>query len=289
MDVPSWAVEEIVRRALAEDLGHGDLTTDSVVPPQAVATGVVEAREEGVIAGLDVMALTFRLVDPAIDVALLRPDGAAVRPGDVLARLAGPARGILKAERVALNFLQRLSGVATVTARVVRAVDGLSVRIIDTRKTTPGLRILERYAVRVGGGHNHRFNLSDGVLIKDNHLAVLAQEGAGIREAIARARAGVPHTIRVEIEVETPEQAAEAADAGADAILLDNMSPAEMRRAVALIGGRALVEASGGITLANVREVAETGVDLISLGALTHSVKALDIGIDFQLAAVAAR
>lgn len=289
MDVPSWAVEDIVRRALAEDLGHGDLTTDSLVPPQAVAAGVVEVREEGVIAGLEVMALAFRLVDPAIDVALLRQDGATVRPGDMLARLAGPARGVLKAERVALNFLQRLSGVATATARLVRAVEGLPVRIIDTRKTTPGLRILERYAVRVGGGHNHRFNLSDGVLIKDNHLAVLAQEGAGIREAVTRARGCVPHTIRVEIEVETPDQAAEAADAGADAILLDNMPPDEMRRAMALIAGRAMVEASGGITLGNVREVAETGVDLISLGALTHSVKALDVGIDFELAAVHAR
>lgn len=284
MDVPQWEVEAIVRRALAEDVGHGDMTTLSLVPAHAVATGVVRARQEGVVAGLPVMALVFRIVEPTVHVELRRQDGDAIRPGDVLAYLRGPARGLLTAERVALNFVQRLSGIATATAAYVRAVEGLPVRIVDTRKTTPGLRVLERYAVRMGGGHNHRFNLSDGVLIKDNHLAVLAQEGAGIREAIARARRFIPHTMRVQIEVETPEQALEAAEAGADAILLDNMAPEEMRRAVALVAGRALVEASGGITLENVRRVAESGVDLISSGALTHSVKALDISIDFEVA-----
>jgi nicotinate-nucleotide pyrophosphorylase (carboxylating) len=284
MDIPQWEVEAIVRRALAEDVGHGDMTTLSLVPAQAVGTGVVRVRQAGVVAGLPVMALAFRLVEPTVHVELHRQDGDAVGPGDVLAHLRGPARGLLTAERVALNFVQRLSGIATATAAYVRAVEGLPVRIVDTRKTTPGLRVLERYAVRMGGGHNHRFNLSDGVLIKDNHLAVLAQEGAGIREAVARARRYVPHTMRVQIEVETPEQALEAAEAGADAILLDNMSLAEMRRAVALVAGRALVEASGGITLDTVRQVAESGVDLISSGALTHSVKALDIGIDFDLA-----
>lgn len=283
MELPLWEVEEIVRRALAEDLGHGDLTTDSLVPAEAMGGGAVRVRGEGVIAGLEVMGVAFRLVEPSIRVELVRRDGDQVQPGDVVARLQGSARGLLKAERVALNFLQRLSGIATATAHLVRAVEGLPVRIIDTRKTTPGLRILERYAVRVGGGHNHRYNLSDGVLIKDNHLAVLAQEGAGIREAVARARAYIPHTIRVQVEVETPEQAAEAAEAGADAILLDNMSPRDMRRAVGLVAGRALIEASGNINISNVRAVAESGVDLASSGALTHAIKALDIGIDLEL------
>ncbi|MBI4491576.1 MAG: carboxylating nicotinate-nucleotide diphosphorylase [Chloroflexi bacterium] len=282
MDLPKWDVEDIVRRALAEDIGHGDLTTESLVPEAAMACGVVRVRDAGVIAGLEVMALAFRLVDPSIHVELLTRDGMAVQPKEAVARVRGPARGMLKAERVALNFLQRLSGTATATARMVRAVAGLPVRIIDTRKTTPGLRLLERYAVRMGGGNNHRFNLSDGVLIKDNHLAVLAREGVGMREAVARARQAIPHTIRIEIEVETPEQAAQAADAGADVILFDNMSLEDMRRAVALVNGRALTEASGKINLDNVRAVAECGVDLASSGALTYAARALDIGLDFE-------
>lgn len=283
MNLPTWELEDIVRRALAEDLGSGDVTTDSLIPPTAMGSGAVQVREEGVIAGLDALVTTFRLMDPAIEVELLKQDGDRVQRGDIVARLRGPARGLLKGERVALNFIQRMSAIATATARLVQAVEGLPVRIIDTRKTTPGLRALERYAVRAGGGHNHRYGLSDGVLIKDNHLEVLAQEGASIPEAIQRARAAIPHTVGIEIEVETLDQAAEAAEAGADAILLDNMTPDQMRQAVTLIAGRALTEASGGITLANVRQVAETGVDLISSGALTHSIKAMDIGIDFEL------
>lgn len=285
MNVPIWELEDIVRRALAEDIGSGDVTTDSLIPEDATGTGVVQVREGGIIAGLDVLALTFRIVDPAIEVSLYKRDGDVVAPRDVVAHLEGPARGLLKGERVALNFIQRMSAIATATNALVRACDGLPVRIIDTRKTTPGLRPLERYSVRAGGGHNHRYGLSDGVLIKDNHLEVLAQEGHGITEAIRRARAAIPHTINVEIEVETLEQAREAAEAGADAILLDNMSPEQMREAVTLIAGRALTEASGGVTAANIRKVAESGVNLISSGSLTHSVKAMDIGIDFELAA----
>lgn len=284
MNIPTWELEDIVRRALIEDVGSGDVTTDSLIPEDASGFGVVQVRQGGVIAGLGVLELTFRIVDPNIRVTLLKRDGDPVEPGDVVARLEGPARGLLKGERVALNFIQRMSAIATATNQLVRAVEGLPVRIIDTRKTTPGLRPLERYSVRAGGGHNHRYGLSDGVLIKDNHLEVLAQEGHGITEAIRRARAAIPHTISIEIEVETLEQAREAAEAGADAILLDNMDPTQMAEAVALIAGRALTEASGGVTAANIREVAASGVDLISSGSLTHSVKAMDIGIDFELA-----
>lgn len=285
MNIPTWELEELVRRALAEDIGSGDVTTDSLIPEGAPGTGAVQVREAGIIAGLDVLVTVFRLMDPAIKVELLRKDGDTVERGDMVARISGPARGLLKGERVALNFIQRMSAIATATNQLVKAVDGIPVRIIDTRKTTPGLRAFERYAVRAGGGHNHRYGLSDGVLIKDNHLEVLAQEGHGITEAIRRAREAIPHTVGIEIEVETLEQAREAAEAGADAILLDNMSPAEMREAVTLIAGRALTEASGGVTAANIRAVADSGVDLISSGALTHSIKAMDIGIDFELGA----
>jgi nicotinate-nucleotide pyrophosphorylase (carboxylating) len=285
MNIPTWELEELVRRALAEDIGSGDVTTDSLIPEDAPGTGAVQVREAGIIAGLDVLITVFRLMDPAIKVELLKKDGDSVERGDMVARISGPARGLLKGERVALNFIQRMSAIATATNHLVKAVEGIPVRIIDTRKTTPGLRAFERYSVRAGGGHNHRYGLSDGVLIKDNHLEVLAQEGHGITEAIRRAREAIPHTVGVEIEVETLEQAREAAEAGADAILLDNMSPAEMREAVTLIAGRALTEASGGVTAANIRAVAESGVDLISSGALTHSIKAMDIGIDFELGA----
>jgi nicotinate-nucleotide pyrophosphorylase (carboxylating) len=287
MDVPVWELEDIVRRALAEDIGSGDVTTDSLIPEDATGTGAVQVRQGGVIAGLDVLLTTFRIVDPAIQVTLFKRDGDRVEPGDLVARIEGPARGLLKGERVALNFMQRMSAIATATNALVRAVEGLPVRIIDTRKTTPGLRPLERYSVRAGGGRNHRYGLSDGVLIKDNHLEVLAQEGHGITEAVRRARSAIPHTVGIEVEVETLDQAREAAGAGADAILLDNMSPAEMAEAVRLIKSvspRILTEASGGVTIENIRGVAESGVDLISSGSLTHSVKTMDIGIDFELA-----
>lgn len=281
--VPPAEIERVVRQALEEDLGWGDVTTDSLIDPKLQASGAIVAREAGVVAGLAVAAEVFRQVDPAIAVRFEKADGDRVDRGDRVLSLAGPAAGILRAERTALNFLQRLSGVASQTAKYVERIDGLPARVIDTRKTTPGLRSLEKYAVRLGGGHNHRHGLGDGVLVKDNHLAALALEGAGIREAVARARAGVPHTIKIEIEADTLDQVREAIEAGSDLILLDNMSPEELRTAVKLNGGRAVLEASGGITLETIRSVAETGVDLISVGALTHSVRALDLSLDFDL------
>ncbi len=270
----------MVERALVEDLGHGDVTTDSLIPPDARGLASVVVKADGVVAGLEVALEVFRQVDPSTQSRVLIEDGAPVSPGDVVADLEGSVTGILKAERVALNFLQRLSGIATATAAYVKAVQGTKARIIDTRKTVPGLRQLEKYAVRVGGGHNHRYNLADGILIKDNHIAALRARELGLAEIVDLARERSPHTLRVEIEVETVEEAIEAIEGGADVVLLDNMSPDEMRRVVEISGGRALLEASGGVTLDTVRAVAETGVDLISVGALTHSVRALDISLD---------
>ena len=274
------SIRDIVERALVEDLGHGDVTTDALIPPDARGQASVVVKADGVVAGLEVALEVFRQVDPTTRSRILMADGAPVSPGAVLADLEGSVAGILKAERVALNFLQRLSGIATATAAYVKAVQGTKARIIDTRKTVPGLRQLEKYAVRVGGGHNHRYNLADGILIKDNHIAALRAREMGLAEIVDLARERSPHTLRVEIEVETVEEAIEAVDGGADVVLLDNMSPDEMRRAVEATGGRALLEASGGVTLDTVRAVAETGVDLISVGALTHSVRALDISLD---------
>jgi nicotinate-nucleotide pyrophosphorylase (carboxylating) len=274
------AVRAVVEAALQEDGAWGDVTTGALIAPEQAGAAVVIAKDAGVIAGLPVMAAVFDAVDH--DIAF-RPrvwDGNRVQPGDELAAVDGPYAAILRAERVALNFLQRLSGIATATARAVELVAGLPVRIVDTRKTTPGLRALEKYAIRVGGGFNHRFNLADGVLIKDNHLTALRARGLGIPDAVAMARRGAPHTLRIEVEVENVPQVVEALIAGADVILLDNMSLEEMREAVARCRGRALTEASGGITLDNLRAVAETGVDLISMGSLTHSVRALDISLE---------
>lgn len=278
----STEIQEIVDGALAEDLGQGDVTTEALIAPGLQARASVKAKERGVLAGIEVAALVFQRVDPSLAFKSLVGDGSRVEAGDVIAVLEGTAASILKAERVALNFLQRLSGIATDTARYVEAVAGLPVRILDTRKTTPGLRVLEKYAVRVGGGHNHRKSLGDGVLIKDNHLAVLRSSDADIAEAIKQARQRAPHTLKIEIEVETVEEARQAIEAGADAILLDNMALDDMRQAVNLARGRTLTEASGGVTLDNVRAVAETGVDLISIGALTHSSKALDISLELE-------
>ncbi|HEV8633786.1 MAG TPA: carboxylating nicotinate-nucleotide diphosphorylase [Chloroflexota bacterium] len=274
----------VVRNALDEDLGWGDVTTDALVPPDQPGRGVVLIKAEGVLAGLDAVVEVFHQLDPAVSVELRAADGEPVRPGQEVAVVAGPAGSILTGERVALNLLQRLSGIATATRRYVDAVAGTSARIIDTRKTTPGLRALEKYAVRVGGGTNHRMSLSDGVLIKDNHLAALRSQGHGIPEAIRRARARAPHTIRVEVEVTTVEQADQAAGAGADIVLLDNMPPERMAEAVRRVNGRSLTEASGGVRLETVRAVAESGVDLISVGALTHSTPALDISLELTLA-----
>ncbi|MSQ28451.1 MAG: carboxylating nicotinate-nucleotide diphosphorylase [Dehalococcoidia bacterium] len=272
----------VIDTALQEDLGMGDVTTDNLIDPSWQAKGVFYAKDEGVLAGIPVAAAIFRRVDPAIVFTPLLNDGDRVARGDLIGRMAGPAASILRAERVALNFMQRLSGVATMTARYVAEVRDLPVRITETRKTTPGLRSLEKYAVRVGGGHNHRQNLADGVLIKDNHLEALALAGFSITDAINQCKARVTHMVRIEVEVTSLEQAREAAEAGVDWILLDNMPPERMREAVGIIAGRAKVEASGGVTLENLRAVAEAGVDLVSAGALTHSYRALDISVELN-------
>jgi len=240
------------------------------------------AKKEGVLAGMNVAKQVFHRVDPELKVEILLEDGARVRAGTRIANVSGSVASILRAERVALNFLQRLSGIASETNRYVEAVKGLPVRIMDTRKTTPGLRLLEKHAVRVGGGENHRMSLYDGILIKDNHLAALRSQGLRIEEIVAKARQNSPQRLAVEVEVATVAEASEAVEAGADVVMLDNMSLADMREAVKSIGGRALIEASGGITLDNVRAVAETGVDSISIGALTHSVRALDISLELE-------
>jgi len=271
-----------VAQALKEDLGQGDVTTDALIPSALTARALILVKASGVLAGIEVAEMVFRQVDPSLIFERLAQDGTRVQAGSVVGVVTGKAASILKAERVALNFLQRLSGIATETAKYVAAVAGTGAKILDTRKTTPGLRLLEKYAVRVGGGQNHRQNLGDGVLIKDNHLAALRSGGVGLGEAIKRARAGVPHDLKIEVEVDTVEQAQIALGAGADIVLLDNMGISDMRRVVKLAQGHALTEASGGITLDNVRAVAETGVDFISIGALTHSVKAMDISIEFD-------
>lgn len=283
LDLSPDLIREVVARALAEDVGAGDLTTLAAVPADARAEAAIVFREAGVVCGLPVARAVFAAVDPALALRVALPEGARAEAGAVAAMVAGPARGILTGERVALNLLQRMSGVATMAARYVEAVAGTGARILDTRKTTPGLRALEKYAVRVGGATNHRFGLYDGVMLKDNHLAILAARGVGLAEAVRRARAAVGPMVRVEVEVESVGQAAEAAEAGADMILLDNMPPEQLRAAVAAVAGRALTEASGGITLSTIRAVAEAGVDFISVGALTHSARALDIGLDIRV------
>lgn len=277
----AWA--PLIELALAEDLLGGDVTTAATVPADAQAQATLLAKAPGVISGLDAAQEVFAQVDPTLEFVPLVADGDVTPAMTPIARVAGNARGILAGERLALNLLQRLSGVATVTAQYVAAVAGTLARVVDTRKTTPGLRVLEKAAVRHGGGHNHRFGLGDGVLIKDNHLAAVGGQNR-VRDAIRAARAATPHTLRVEVEVTTLEELTEALEAGADIVMLDNMSVADMREAVALTQGRALLEASGGVTLATIRDIAETGVDLISVGALTHSAPALDISLDFDLA-----
>jgi nicotinate-nucleotide pyrophosphorylase (carboxylating) len=277
-------VRRVVEAALEEDGARHDVTTQALIPAEQRGRGVIVAKAEGVICGLPVAAAAFATLDPSIAFEPLVQDGASIAQGDLLARVAGPLAPILSAERVALNLLQRLSGVATATRRMVDAVAGLPVRILDTRKTTPGLRTLERYAVRVGGGHNHRFNLSDAVLIKDNHLAAARARGLTIAQAIDLARRGAPQAMRIEIEVTTVDEAREALDAGAPALLLDNMPLDEMRRAVQLAKGRADIEASGGVRLDTVRAIAETGVDAISVGGLTHSAPALDMSLEIETA-----
>ena len=277
--LPLIMIEPVVRAALLEDLGRaGDLTTDAIVPAEARAETALVARKPGVVAGLDLALLAFRQVDPAITAKVVRPDGSRVEKGDVIAELAGPTRGMLTAERTALNFLCHLSGVSTATNAIVEAVRGTKASVVCTRKTMPGLRTVQKYAVRVGGGANHRFGLDDAVLIKDNHVAA----AGGIAEAVRRARAGVGHLVKIELEVDTLDQLRQALDVEVDAVLLDNMDVDTMREAVSLVGGRALTEASGGITLASAPAIAATGVDLLSAGWLTHSTTALDIGLDWK-------
>jgi nicotinate-nucleotide pyrophosphorylase (carboxylating) len=275
-------IKEIIDRALAEDLGKGDVTTEAIIPGDRRGTGFIVAKKEGILAGTGVAKQVFHRVDPELKVEILLEDGARVKPGSKVAKVSGSIASILKAERVALNLLQRLSGIASETNRYVEAVKGLPVRIMDTRKTTPGLRSLEKHAVRAGGGENHRMSLGDGILIKDNHQAALRSQGLNIKEIIAKAKQNAPQRLPVEVEVGTVSEALEAVEAGADIVMLDNMSLEDMRKAVKSIRGRALIEASGGITLDNVRAVAETGVDFISIGALTHSATALDISFELE-------
>jgi nicotinate-nucleotide pyrophosphorylase (carboxylating) len=274
--------DEIIDRALAEDLSKGDVTTEALIPGDRQGTGFIVAKKEGILAGINVAKQVFHQADPELKVEALLEDGTRVEPGSKVARVSGSIASILKAERVALNFLQRLSGIASETNRYVEAVKGLPVRIMDTRKTTPGLRSLEKHAVKAGGGENHRMNLGDGILIKDNHLAALRSQGLNIKEIIAKARQNASQRLPVEVEVGTVSEALEAVEAGADIVMLDNMNLEDMRKAVKSIHGRALIEASGGITLDNVRAVAETGVDFISIGALTHSTRALDISLELE-------
>ncbi|MDX8521955.1 carboxylating nicotinate-nucleotide diphosphorylase [Mesorhizobium dulcispinae] len=280
LPLPSIIIEPIVRNALVEDLGRGsDLTSESVIPHDRAATLALTARQAGVIAGLDLAAYAFLLVETTIDMQVRRPDGSEVAVGETVASVSGPARALLTAERTALNFLCHLSGIATATAAIVDAVRGHKAKIVCTRKTTPGLRALEKYAVRAGGGANHRFGLDDAMLIKDNHIAIAGD----IRTAIERARAAAGHMVKIEVEVDTLEQLDIALAAGIDAVLLDNMSVEQLTQAVAMVGGRAITEASGRVNVQTAPAIAATGVDLISVGWITHSAPILDIGLDIAV------
>lgn len=270
--------EPLVRTALLEDIGRaGDITADAIVPADQRSALVLRARQHGVVAGLDIARCAFQTISPAIALRAERPDGSTVAPGDIIAEIDGPARGLLTGERTALNFLCHLSGVATATASLVSAVKGTRAQIVCTRKTTPGLRALEKYAVRAGGGGNHRFGLDDAVLIKDNHIAL----AGGIRTAVERAKAFAGHLVKIEVEVDTLAQLEQALSLGVDAVLLDNMTVDDLRKAVAMASGKVITEASGRITAATAPAIAATGVDLISVGWITHSAAALDIGLDY--------
>ena len=278
-ELPRLMVDRAVEAALLEDLGRaGDITTLATIPAEAKARAVIAARKPGVVAGLALAESAFRQMDSAVSFRVRRPDGSALQHGDVVAEIAGPARAILTGERVALNFLGHLSGVATLTAAYAAKIVHTKASIVCTRKTTPGLRGFEKYAVRCGGGRNHRFGLDDAVLIKDNHIAACG----GVGLAIERARAFVGHLVKIEVEVDTLDQLREAMAAGPDAVLLDNMTPDRLREAVGIVAGRAAIEASGGVNLDTVTAIAESGVDMISVGALTHSAPVLDLGLDFS-------
>lgn len=275
-ELNTLVVREIIERALREDIGSGDVTTDAICEPDQVGRAVIRTKEPCVVAGVPIAQMVFETLDSQLRFASRVRDGDRLNAGQIIAELDGRLRTILTGERIALNFLQRLSGIATATARYVEAVRDFSVKILDTRKTAPGLRIFDKYAVRVGGGQNHRMGLYDGVLIKTNHI----RAAGGIAKAIERARRSAPTTLRIEVEVKNLKELQEALDAGADIIMLDNMSLEEIRQAVKIAHGRALLEASGGVNLENVREIAATGVDFISVGALTHSVKAIDMHLE---------
>ncbi len=283
-------IDLVVRAALDEDAPWGDLTSEALIPADAVATAELRARESGVFSGGEVFTAAFALTDSRIDINVRVSDGEAFAAGDVLASVTGPARGVLQAERVGLNFTQRMSGIATLTAAYVAAVAGTGARIADTRKTTPGLRRFERHAVRSGGGHNHRFSLSDAVMAKDNHLAVLVARHGSITAALQAARAALPHTTHLEVEIDRLDQldavlAAGTGPRGVGTIMLDNFSLDDLRAGVAAIAGRTIVEASGGVSLDTVAAIAATGVDVVSVGALTHSARALDLGLDVRVEA----
>ncbi|UXN23644.1 carboxylating nicotinate-nucleotide diphosphorylase [Curtobacterium flaccumfaciens] len=282
--IPPHALRRVIETALEEDAPSGDVTSETLIPAEATATATLGAREPGVLSGGAVFIAVMHAVDPAIHAVVHVADGTRFVAGDVLATVTGSARAVLRAERVALNLVQRMSGIATTTAAHVAAAAGTSARIVDTRKTTPGLRALERYAVRCGGGHNHRTSLSDAVLAKDNHLAVLLAGGIGIGDAIAQARQRLGHTVHVEVEVDRIDQIEPVVAAGVDTIMLDNFTPDELVAGVGIVAGRALVEASGGVSLDTVAAIAATGVDVISVGALTHSARALDLGLDIDVA-----
>ena len=273
---------KIIDLALTEDTGYGDVTSEALIPPELHGKASILVQARGILAGIDIAREVFLRVDPLLKVEVFIQDGARVKPGDIIATVSGRVINILKAERVALNFLQRLSGIASQTAQYVAKTGGSAARIYDTRKTTPGLRLLEKYAVRMGGGQNHRFHLGDGILIKDNHLAALRAQGMTLKDIVAKVKQNAAQDLKVEVEVSTAEEALDAVEAGADIVMLDNMSPDEMRRVVSLVRGRVKTEASGGITLANVHAAAMAGVDIISIGALTHSSKALDISIELE-------
>ncbi len=280
--LPEEQLNSIIDLALTEDIGHGDVTSEALIPPELHGKATILVKAKGILAGGEVAKRVFLRVDSSLKVEALIKDGAKVKAGDIIATVSGRVISILKAERVALNFLQRLSGIASQTAQYVAKTRGFAANITDTRKTTPGIRLLEKYAVRMGGGQSHRFHLGDGILIKDNHLAALRALGMSLKDIVAKAKQNTPQGLKVEVEVTTVQEALDAAEAGADIIMLDNMSPDEMRRVVSLMPSRIKTEASGGITLANVRAAAMTGVDIISIGALTHSSKALDISLELE-------
>lgn len=273
-----WVVKGILERAFHEDMPMGDITTDVTVPENSESRAVLIAKQEGIIAGLEVCIEAFKMLDPGVKIKSIVNDGDFVEKGSQLLIVEGKSRALLKAERTALNLLQRLSGIASTTRKYVEKIIGYNAKVVDTRKTTPGLRILEKYAVRVGGGTNHRFSLSDGVLIKDNHI----KAAGGIEQAVNAAKNSIPHTIKIEVETQTLEQVKEALSSGADIIMLDNMSPNLMEQAVKIIDGQAKTEASGNITLDNIQEAAASGVDIISVGAITHSINAMDISMKFE-------